>query len=370
MHPSRTLSIGMAVPKESMAGAYVATADHAEVIARGNSGTRHGDIAPLLRKMPSHSTPRVFVSAAGPCGDWLYRALTQKGQVCGVVAPALLPKQPGERGNTTRRDALPLARLRRSGARTPGSVPQGEDAAMRDLCRARAAALRDRTTAPLRLNALRLRHARRATGRAPWGPAHRRGLREVLWPTPAPPRVGPAYSRAGTAHTARLARLDHDRTAQGPPWRLAPVVDALPALRGAPCTVAVPPGAALGARTRCEPPRPLLPSLGVTPSADSPGARRRQGGRTQTGPSHARRALVAGAGAARAPATGRRPRPGRLAQVAQPSQASSGQAPLRLGTRSRQRSARGKHAPQVVVASARERRAWRWAMAQEVPRAP
>jgi len=61
MHQSRTLSIGMDVHKESIAGAYVAKADHAEVISLGNIGTRHGDIDPLLRKMPSQSTPLVVV---------------------------------------------------------------------------------------------------------------------------------------------------------------------------------------------------------------------------------------------------------------------------------------------------------------------
>ena len=99
----------------------------------------------------------VFVSAAGPGGAWLSRSLTKKGQGGWVVAPSLLPKKPGERGTTTRRDAIPLARLRRSGNRTPGYVPQGEAAAMRDLGRARADAIHALQAATLRLKAFRLR---------------------------------------------------------------------------------------------------------------------------------------------------------------------------------------------------------------------
>jgi len=177
---------------------------------------------------------------------------------------------------------------------------------MRDLGRARAEALRALTTAPCRLNALLRRHALRDPGRATWGPAPLRWLSAVVCPTPAQQSGCPAYLRAVPDHTARLARLDQARTDQGQPWRLAPVVDALQALRGGQGPVAVPTGAALGARTRFEPPRQLRHALGVTPSAYSTGERRRQGGSTQTGHRQARRALVDGAWASRSPATGSR----------------------------------------------------------------
>jgi transposase len=96
------------------------------------------------------------------------------------VAPSLIPKKPGDRVKTNRRDAIKLARLMRSGDLTPVSVPQVEEAAMRDLGRARAEALRARKAAPLRRTAFLLRHALRSTGRAPWRPAHLRGRREVM----------------------------------------------------------------------------------------------------------------------------------------------------------------------------------------------
>jgi hypothetical protein len=49
-----------------------------------------------------------------------------------------------------------------------------------------------------------------------------------------------------TAHTARLQRLDQALHEHGPAWRLHAVVEALQALRGVPCTVAVTMGAAMG----------------------------------------------------------------------------------------------------------------------------
>jgi transposase len=253
----------------------------------------------------------------------------------------------------------------RAGALTPVYVPTVDEAAIRDLGRARAETIRDLKTATVRRQALLLRHDIRDTGRATWGPAHRRWLREVGCPTPAQQSVCQADIRAGTEHTERLARLEPARTAQVQPWRLAPVVDALQALRGVQCTVAGTTVAARGDRPRCDNPRQLRHSLGLTPSEDSTGERRRPGGITKTGNRHARRALGEGAGAYRSPATVSRHLQRRREQVSQPSHDISWQAQIRLGKRDRQLSARGKHATQVVVAIARALRALMWAIAQE-----
>jgi transposase len=74
----------------------------------------------IRTKCKSKSKHLVFVYEAGPCGYWLYRSLTQKGHIGWVVAPSLIPKKPGDRVKTNRRDAITLARLMRSGDLTPG----------------------------------------------------------------------------------------------------------------------------------------------------------------------------------------------------------------------------------------------------------
>jgi transposase len=370
MHQSRTLSLGLDVHKESIAVAYVAQEHHAAVVSLGTSGTRQCDLAQLIRKMPSKSTQLILVYEAGPCGDWLSRSLTHKGQVCWVVAPSLIPTQPGARVTTNRRDAIQLARLRRSGDLTPVYVPTVDDEAMRDLCRARAEAIRALQTAQFRLNAFLQRHALRYTGRATWGLAHLRWRSEVVCPTPAQQSVFQEDIRAVTEHTERLGRLEQALTDQVQTWRLAPVVEALQARRGGPCTVAVTTVAERGDLTRFANPRQRMHSLGLTPSEDSTGERRRQGGSTQTGNSQARRGLVEGAWASRYPAKVSRQLQLRLEQVSKPLQASSWKAQIRLCQRYRQRSARGNNATQVVVAIARELRACMWAMAQEVALTP
>jgi transposase len=160
----------MDVHKHAIAVAYVAQDHGAEVTYLGSMGTRPWDIAQLLRKMQSKATHRLFVYEAGPCGSWLYRSLTKKGDDCWVVAPSLMPKKAGDRVKTDRRDAVQLARLARSGDLTAVYVPTVDDEAMRDLTRAREDALSDCKDAKFRLKAFVLRHDIRYTGRASWNP--------------------------------------------------------------------------------------------------------------------------------------------------------------------------------------------------------
>ena len=255
----------------------------------------------------------------------------------------------------------------RAGDLTPVSVPAVQDEAMRDLSRAREDTLHDLKTATFRLKAFLLRHDIRSTGRATWGPAHLRWLSEVVCPPPAQHIVFQAYGRAVTAQPDRLQRLEQERHEQVTAWRLCPVVDALQALRGVQFTVAVTPIAARGDLTRFDHPRPLMHYRGLTPSEYSSGERRRQGGITKTGKTHARRALVEGAWASRYPAKVSRHLPLRLEKLPKPIQDVSWKAQVRLCKRYRQLSARGKNPNQVVVAIARELSAFMWAIAQQVP---
>ena len=258
-----------------------------------------------------------------------------------------------------------MARLRRSGDLTPVDGPTVEDEAIRDLCRARADASRDLKAATFRLKALWLRHDMRATGRATWSPAHRRGLSDVVCPPPAQPMVLHASVRAGNAPAARRPRLEQARHEHGPSWRLPPVVAALPAWRGVQCIVAVPAVADRGDLPRVDHPRPLLDAGGLPPSASSRGPCRRPGASPKAGDSHGRRGLVAGAWASRAPATVSRPFQRRRETPPNVLQDIRGKAHGRLGTRERQLLARGKHANHVGVAMARERVGFMWAMATE-----
>ena len=100
----------------------------------------------------------------------------------------------------------------------------------------------------------------------------------------------------------RLQRLEQELHEQVKAWRLAPVVEALQALRGVQFTVAVTLVAEMGDLTRFESPRELMKFMGLIPSEYSSGEQRRQGSITKAGNTHARRILVEGAWAYRYPA--------------------------------------------------------------------
>jgi transposase len=176
----------------------------------------------------------------------------------------------------------------------------------------------------------------------------------VVCPTPAQQLVFQAYGRAVNEHTARLQRLEQARRAPAGTWRVHPVVEALQALRGVPCTVAVTTGAARGDLTRVDPPRHLMDDRGLTPSAYSRGERRRQGSLPKAGTTHARRARMEGSWAYRYPATGSRHLQRRLETPPHIIQDISRKAQVRRCKRSRPLSARGTNANLVVVAMARE----------------
>jgi transposase len=364
---SRTLYVGLDVHKESIAVAYAPEDRGAEVVSLGAIGTRQCDMDKLIRKLESKGATLVFGYEAGPCGYGLYRSLTGKGLTCQVVAPSLIPRKAGDRVKTDRRDAITLARLMRSGDLSSIYVPGIEDEALRDLSRGRDDAMPDLKRSKRRLKSFLLRQDIRYAGRASWNAAHLRWLAQVVCPTPPQQIVFQEYVRAVSEQQERVQRVEQELHEAVTGWRLYPVVEAIQALRGVELTGAIILMTELGDITRFDTPRQLMSYLGLTPSESSSGERRRQGGITKAGNSHARRALGEGAWAYRYPAKVSRHLQLRLEKLPAEIQAISWKAQVRLCKRYRQLTARGKHVNQVVVAIAREMAAFAWAIARLVP---
>ena len=204
----------MDVHKDAIAGASGAHAHGAEGISLRPSGTRQADLEHLPRTLHSKAQPLVWVSDAGPCGDWCARALSQQGDDGWGVAPSRLPTTAGERVTTDRREAMPWARLRRSGALPPVSVPTVAEEALRDLGRAREEAIRALTAATCRLHALGRRHARRAVprGRHHGGRTRRPAPRRP--PQTPPGLLGPAP--CGLFPSAAAPSGDDDQRGEPP----------------------------------------------------------------------------------------------------------------------------------------------------------
>jgi transposase len=185
-----------------------------------------------------------------------------------------------------------------------------------------------------------------------------------------PPIPFHEYVRAVTEHTERLRRLEQALQEEVQSWRLHPVVEALQALRGVQCTVAVTTVAAIGDLTRFDTPRELMNFLGLIPSEYTRGEQRRQGSMTKAGNSHARRVLVEGAWSYRYPAKVSRHLQLRLEKQPKVIQDISWKAQVRLCKRYRRLVARGTHAKVVTVAIARELAGFMWALAKQVPITP
>jgi len=367
MAQSTPLFVGLDVHKDSIAVAHAAGGSPEPPVFVGAIGPRQADLDQLLRRLQGKTSALTFAYEAGPSGYGLYRYLTGKGLPCQVVAPSLIPKKPGDRVKTDRRDAVELARLLRSGDLTAVYVPSVEDEALRDLCRARDAARVTGKDAKLRLKAFLLRLGRHYVGRATWNDAHRRYLAKVVCPTPAQQIVFQESVRAVDEQVDRLQRFDAELLERAPAWRLYPVVQALQALRGVQFLVAITVVAELGDLTRFDSPRQLAAYVGLIPSEYSSGGSRRQGGITKAGNGRARRALIEAAWAYRHPAKVSAHIQQRIDHLPKALQALGWKAQVRLCKRFRRLVARGKHPNVAVTAVARELIAFMWAIAKEVP---
>jgi transposase len=320
----------------------------------------------LTRKLERESPGPVQVFyEAGPCGYALQRQVTTARVSCAVVAPALIPRKPGERIKTNRRDARKLAELGRAGLLTVVQPPTPEDEAVRDLARARDDAREDLQRCRHRLSKLLLRRGLHYPGRN-WTRAHRQWIASLPWTHAAERAVVDDYVlaldhadarlRALDAHLAAIAETDPYRTPVG--W--------LRCFRGIDTLTAMLLLAELHDFRRFTSAPALMAYLGLVPGEHSSGEKHRRGRITRTGNALVRRLLVevawhyqhrprVGVALARR----RTGQPARVIAIADTAQ-------QRLCRRFRKLAAEHKPAPKIAVAIARELAGFVWAALQPV----
>ena len=300
---------------------------------------------------------------AGPCGFELQRALATHQIPCDVIAPALIPRRPGDRIKTDRRDAGHLAVLYRAGALTAIHIPTEQEEAARDLLRCREDICADLLRARHRLSKFLLRHGRRFTGtKKAWSKRHDTWLRAQTWPLPALDQTHRAYLRAVDEVLARLRDVETDLRALLTLEPLQARVQRLRCLRGIDDLTALTIAAELGDPRRFATAPSTMAFVGLVPSEHSSGTKRAQGGITKTGNAHLRRVLIESAWHYRhhpfISATLRARQQGAPPEVI----AHAWTAQQRLYRRYQRFAARGKSKPHIVTAVARELTGFVWAV--------
>jgi len=300
---------------------------------------------------------------AGPCGYTLQREMTTERVSCHVVAPALIPRKPGERVKTNRRDARKLGELARAGLLTEVRPPTPEEEAVRDLCRARDDAREDLQRCRHRLGKLLLRRGLHFPGRN-WTRAHRQWIERIEWGHAPTGVVANDYLLAIDQLEARLTELDAALTAIAETAPYAEPVGWLRCFRGIDTLTAILLLAELHDFRRFHDPRALMAYVGLVPGEHSSGEKHRRGRITRTGNALVRRLLVETAwhyqhraGIGPALTRRRKGQPSRVIAIADKAQ-------QRLCRRFRRLADHHKPAPKVAVAIARELAGFLWAALQ------
>jgi len=362
----RITYVGLDVHKDGIVVALAEDGLRGEIRDYGRIANTPAALQRLVRKVGKEGVELRFCYEAGPCGYGIQRQLSASGYDCVVVAPSLIPKRPGDRIKTDRRDAAGLAKLHRADELTAVWVPDPGHEAMRDLVRARLDAVRALRRARQQLSGFLLRQGCHY-GRPAWTKLHRRWLAGLKFEQAVHHIVLEDYIATVEAAQVRRDRLTAQIEAMLPDWTLAPVVAALQTMRGMALVNAATLIAELGDLARFANPRQLMAYLGLVPCEHSSGASVRRGGLTKAGNSAARRLLIEAAWCYRFPA--RLSRELLLRQEAQPKpiREIAWKAQLRLCARYRKLARAGKPANVVTAAIARELLGFVWAIARQVP---
>lgn len=363
MKQSTTTYVAMDTHKKTISVAIAEGGRRGETRFLGEIPSCPEAVAKMVARLAKKHDRLAFCYEAGPCGYGLYRQITSLGHECMVVAPSLVPTRPGDRVKTDCRDAMTQASLFRSGELTPVWIPDDAHEAMRDLCRARQAAMEALRRARQQVLSFLLRHGRVYADGGHWTRNHRLWLAAQRLEHPARQIAFEELVQAVEEAQARRDRLAKQMQELAPSWSLAKVVTAIQALRGVALIAAITLVAEIGDFKRFANPRQLMAYLGLTPSERSSGAKTARGAITKAGNTRARRMLVESAWTYRLPARIGAAILKRNEILPQPIKDIAWKAQARLCARYRRLVRAGKPTNVVCVAIARELAAFVWAIA-------
>lgn len=290
-HPE-TIHLGLDVHRDSISAAIL------------NPGHERPDVEKIFsdeesvrRLVARFSEPRLVRACyeAGPTGYDLARLLGSMGVGCEVIAPSLIPRAPGDRVKTDRRDCQRLARLHRAGELVAVRIPSPREEAVRDLCRTRGDMVEDQTRARHRLTKFLLRHSRVWRGGSNWTLKHEAWLKDQTFAEPALTATFGHYRAVVAARDAALAAVEADLVGWCAKAPFADAVHRLAAYRGVTSLGALALQAEVCDWRRFGRAAALMGFVGLVPSEHSSGASTHRGHITKAGNTHLRAQLVEGA---------------------------------------------------------------------------
>lgn len=320
----------------------------------------------ILKKYDLDKTEVALCYEAGPTGFVLARRLRTLGYACEVVAPSLIPTRASDRVKTDRRDARKLASLFRAGELTAVHVPEVEDEVIRDVGRARTDAVEVQKRAKQQLSALLLRNGYHYKGKSTWCEPHLRYLRELVLPHRAQKMVLEEYLQRIDGASAQVERIEANMELLLQDWSRRDFVKALQGFRGFQLVSSMVVTGELGDLLRFTHPRQLMAYIGLVPSEQSSGDKRRQGSITKSGNSHVRWMLVEVAHAYRLPPKISSALSKRQEGLSAAVRDVAWRAQNRLHRRFCRLTLRGIHRNKVIIAVARELTAFIWELARVV----
>lgn len=350
--------VGLDVHKESIvAGVLPPDSDRVALATKFENST--AALKTFVERLRSRGA-LTFVYEAGPCGYQVHRDLTAQGQECVVIAPGLIPKRPGDKVKTDRRDAEKLAQLYRAGQLTAIRVPTRREEADRDLVRAREDVLAERLKARHRLLKFLLRQGLVWRETTAWTLKHRAWLRSLRFELESQARTFEAYMRGVEEIEARLDGLDRLVLDLGGNDAWKAVVANLRCLKGVETLSALTMAVEVGDFRRFPSAYKFMGYTGLVSREHSSGDSVRRYRITKVGNAHLRRVLVEAAWAytQRAytgPALTKRRETGSPQAVA-----TARRAQERLCAKFRKLTGKGKPRQKAVVAVARELAGFVW----------
>jgi transposase len=237
--------------------------------------------------------PVLAVYESGPVGYGLAREAAGRGIEVRVCAPGSIPRKPGDRIKTDRRDAERLVRSLWAGELSFVRVPSVVEEQFRDLARCREAARVDLMRARHRLSKFLLRREVEFPGPGgSWTRSHWQWLHALEFSDHPSRVVFGEYLAAARSLEQRRDGLDAQIEIAAPcsPW--APTIARLRCLRGIETVTAFGLCCEIADFARFERPSSLAAYLGIVPSEHSSGEQIKRGPITKAGSAHARRLLV------------------------------------------------------------------------------